>query len=572
MTARRTPSLAAAVAAARLAVAPATRLAAVLPRALAALVAVALVLAPSAGRAALEAADTTWDGSEPPPGVYFHWYEPSFYAGFAPRTHDPSRLHIRLARGNQVRVTVVLGEAELDAYLDDLEERRRVYQELVDAKVIELTTNRAYERFVGRLEEVGVAAARAERDAGGRERHRERSLEIMRALNPGRVFRIRLPVDALAARWHAVLTAADLGSAVARLDAAGAVLPGRVHLTELGSALDAGLTRAAEAARAGGPDAPAFRAQVETFLERATEGHYRVRDGAVEAVELTTIYPAGTVEATVTYKGERLPDFGVTGVWPLIRRTQGRGIVGMVDYLSPNPGYGFITMFPYQHAGGIAYNAFHNAGVRCALASTPFLPSAWRTAASERDGKPYQNLWIISRGPTSHGCTRLASGHMSELRQLAPSDGDALTRVRTFRNRPECYDVFDLEGDGTPAVMGVQYYLAFRSNEHTPVKAWASNRREPFYRWLYGDNVALAEVGRARLKTVPVCRFVGRKAEEAATLGDLPLHEAAFAPEAIQFYRTRGVPFDGAAGFELNRELRKVGAGHRADRKKLRLE
>ena len=25
-----------------------------------------------------------WDGSEPPKGVYFYWYESSFYTGFAP--------------------------------------------------------------------------------------------------------------------------------------------------------------------------------------------------------------------------------------------------------------------------------------------------------------------------------------------------------------------------------------------------------------------------------------------------------------------------------------------------------
>jgi len=77
---------------------------------------VALVLAATRGRAALEATETDWDASQPAPGVYFHWYEPSFYTGFAPRTQDPERVHIELARGNQVRVTVVLGDRELDAY------------------------------------------------------------------------------------------------------------------------------------------------------------------------------------------------------------------------------------------------------------------------------------------------------------------------------------------------------------------------------------------------------------------------------------------------------------------------
>jgi hypothetical protein len=97
------------------------------------------MLAATASYAALDTNETEWDGSEPAPGVYFAWYEPSFYTGFAPRTQDPERVHIELARGNQVRVTVVLGDAELDAYLDDLVQRRKVYQELIDRGVIELT-------------------------------------------------------------------------------------------------------------------------------------------------------------------------------------------------------------------------------------------------------------------------------------------------------------------------------------------------------------------------------------------------------------------------------------------------
>ena len=48
-------------------------------------------------RAALDATETEWDAAEPAPGVYFHWYEPSYYTGFAPRTQDPQRVHIELA-------------------------------------------------------------------------------------------------------------------------------------------------------------------------------------------------------------------------------------------------------------------------------------------------------------------------------------------------------------------------------------------------------------------------------------------------------------------------------------------
>ena len=365
------------------------------------------LLSPVRGFAAMQATDKTWDGSEPPQGIYFHWYEPSFYTGFAPRTQDPTRVHIELSRGNQVRFTMVLGDIELDNYLDDLAVRHKTYQELVDAKVINLTTNKEYDRFVEGLDHAGVANTLAQRASLGPDAYRQKSAEIMSTLNPNRIFHIHMPLDRVLAAWHDALTAADLSSPAGRLDAANAILPGRVDLYELKPDVAAALDAAAAAARSGKADDPAFRDMAVEFLDKATLGLYRVRDGAVDAVEFTAIYPAGTIQSTTTYNGETLPAFGVTGVWPLIPRTNGRGMLGMVDYISPNPGYGFITMLPYQYAGGIEYNAFHNAGVRCQLGATPFLPAAWRKVVSVRDGKPYQNLWIPSRGPTSHGCTRL---------------------------------------------------------------------------------------------------------------------------------------------------------------------
>jgi len=540
------------------------------------LLVVSLALACSRAFAALDASDTTWDGSSPPDGVYFYWYQPSFYTGFAPRTQDPKRLHMRLSRGNQVRVTVVLGDQELDAYLDDLAMRQRTYRELIDAKIIELTTNRAYERFVAALEQAGVAAAIKSRATLGPNAYRRKTVEIMSTLNPHRVFRIKLPVDTLLGAWHkrlAGLGAADMAAKATLLDAANAILPGRVNLYQLSTELSSALTRAADLARTTPADSAAFREAALSFLEHATAGRYPVRNGAIEAVEFTAIYPAGTLDATTTYKGERLPAFGVSGVWPLIPRTQGRGLIGMVDYISPNPGYGFITMLPYEHAGGIAYNAIHNAGVRCSLGETPFLPSAWRKVMGERnDKKAYQNLWIISRGPTSHGCTRLASGHMNELRQIIPSESSVLEHVDNFRSLPQCYDVFDIDGDGAAEVMGVQYYLAFKNRDHTPIRSYVTNRREPFYHWLYGNNITMGAVGQARLKQVPICRFALKKAEEAETLTDLPLYEAQYAPEQMQFYRTKPVAFDSTRGVEFNRELRKIGAGHVTDRGKLLLK
>jgi hypothetical protein len=524
--------------------------------------------------AAMEPGETGWVGSEPPTGIYFKWYEPSFYAGFAPRTQDPSRLHIELSRGNQLRVTMVLGDAELDNYLSDLDARRAIYQELVDRKILQLTTNKEYERFVAGLDREGVTAALSSRASLGADGWRKKSVDVLAALNPGRVYRLHLPVERLAADWHARLASLDPASPVAKLDAANAVLPGRVSLYELAAPVAAALDRAVSVAKANDAASPAFRAETEAFLAAATSGRYRAANGFVDAVEFTAIYPAGTVDALTTAGGEKIPDFGVTGVWPLIRREQGKGQTGMVDYLSTNPGYGYIPMFAYQHAAGIAYNAFHNAGIRSQLNSTPILPPEWRKAVSDRDGKPMVNLWVVGRGPTSHGCTRLPSGHMSELRHVAPSESDTLTKVVHFRNLPQCYDVFDVDGDGRDEAMGVQYYLAYKSDERTraPSKTSVSNRREPFYRWMYGANIELGPVGQAKIKRAPVCRFVGlRKAQEKGAVSDVPLFEAPYEREAIQFYTIKGAASDSAPGFHFNRELRKVGAGHQTDRKLLML-
>jgi hypothetical protein len=155
---------------------------------------------------------------------------------------------------------------------------------------------------------------------------------------------------------------------------------------------------------------------------------------------------------------------------------------------------------------------------------------------------------------------------MSEMRQIAPSESDVLTRVATFRNLPQCHDVFDIDGDGAEEAMGVKFYLAYRSDEHTPVRTWVSNRREPFYKWLYGGNIEMGPVGGAKLRDVPVCRFNGKKAEESRVLRDVPLHEADYVPEAIQFYKLKPTSFESGPGFHFNRELRKVGAGHTIDR------
>jgi hypothetical protein len=518
-----------------------------------------------------------WDGSQMPQGVLFYWYEPSFYTGFAPRSQDPSRAHIQLSRGNQLRVTLVLGPDDLDNYAAYLVLRADTYQQLLDRKVITLTVNKEYERFTEALEKSGARDLAAAKNGLDPAQYREKSARLIADLNPGRVFFINMPLEQVLQSWHSHLAAIQeqgLADKVTALDAANALLPGRINLYELAAEQKELLEAAAGLVRDGkGADDPAFVAAAEKFLQAATLGHYPVRDGKITAVEFTRIYPVGTLQAMVKYKQWKLSSFGVTGIWHLIPRKIGRGQLGMVDYLSPNPGYGFIPLLAYQHATGKFYNAFHNAGVRTQLNAARFVPREWKHIPGERNPKKaYQNLWIASRGPASHGCTRLPSGGMSELRHMLPSASEMLEKVASFRNLPQCYELFDIDGNGTPEVMGIKYYLAFAGKGHTPTNAYAQNNRKDFYAWLYGDNVGYNADDSAVIKETQTCRFVGKKAKEARLYENQSLYEAEYYPDQIQFYKLKPVHFKTPRGFTFNRELRRLGIGYDADMKKLFLQ
>ncbi len=538
-----------------------------------------LLAGPSFAPAARAGGDPSivWDGTEMPPGVLFYWYEPSFYTGFAPRTQDPSRAHIQLSRGNQLRVTLVLGPEELDNYADDLMLRYSTYQQLLDKEIISLTVNKEYERFTEALEQNGVKELAASRTSIEPDAYRQQSAELIAALNPGRAFHVQMPLKRILSDWHqhlAGLTEQGLSDEVVRLDAANAILPGRVNLYVLTPQQQELLEAAATLARQGaGPEDPEFAARAGEFLQAATLGHYPVKDGKIDVIEFSRIYPVGTLQAMVKYKQWKLSSFGVTGIWHLIPRKEGRGQLGMVDYLSPNPGYGYIPLLQYQHATGVYYNAFHNAGVRTQLNAARFVPKEWKHIPGERNPeKAYQNLWIASRGPASHGCTRLPSGGMTELRHMLPSSSELLEKVATFRNLPQCYERFDIDGNGTPEVMGIKYYLAFAGKGHTPTNAYAPNNRKDFYAWLYGDNVSYNEDDSAVIKDTQTCRFVGKKAKEAESFANQPLYEAEYYQDQIQFYKLRPTSFQTPRGFTFNRELRRVGVGYDADMTNLYLQ
>ena len=513
-----------------------------------------------------------WTNGQPY-GVFFNDYDPNFFTGFVPRVQDPKRITTHLARGNQLRIRMVLPDEAVDNFALDQVAKHDLYQEVIDAGVIQLTTNKAWEEYDVRFSQSGLREIAEKKEKVSAEQWRQLNVDAIEKLQPERLYRIQKNFDSMTSDFAATLAAAPIPeSRGEKLDLVNSFFPRRIFAYELTKEQDLALMGLVSLAKAG--DQEAFAPRARAFFEEVTDGIYPIRDGRIDYYEFTVIYPAGTYDKTTTHDGHTIPQITQPGVWFFMPRMHGKGFTGMVDYISSAGYYGLIPMFPYQYAGGIAYNAIHNTGISNWIAGHPLLPEDWRTyTEGSRNGKPYNRVAVTSRGPVSHGCTRLGSGHLAELRELLPSRSGEMEGIVNYRNPSACYDVFDRKGDGVLEVMGVQYYLAFRhTNERVAKEIWAQNNRKDFYDWLYGDEMNFAPLGEITLKEVCTGKFEKRKALTGEMYRDLPLYEAPYESERIQFYRIKGVRSTSREGMDFNRELRRVGYGYEPDRTKLLLE
>jgi hypothetical protein len=485
---------------------------------------------------------------EPPLfGSYYDRWEPTFYTGFAPRADEPARVHLHVGRGNQLRITLVLSEQVLESYARDLKVRRDTYRGLVDSGRVVLTQNRALAEFEGVLEERMIERlVQGENEAGlPRGSLRARNVNLMKRLNPGRVFEIEISERALIDQWKARLRPEDREGVERdrdrRLDLLNALLPTRVWITET----DAGMRRALKALVAKALDGEDLREDYFALLERLRPGLYPRKDGKLVFVEFTAVYPIGTFNDYTEYKGRKIPLYPTPGRRALTTHQRTK----TVDHIPTVAAYSYSPWIPYMHVGTTMHNSFHTLWWRMRVEQTPFLPRAWQDAA---EGKPY--LWLLSRGPMSSGCTHLTTGHIGELRQLLPSDTDKLYEIDTFYNRSYDLDVFDIDGDLQPEVMGVEYFIAYALSNKKPKRLRVKDERLRYYDWLYAGQFELDSEGRAWLTGVQDGRFVERSARKGAEYERVPLYEAAYERERFQFYRMVDIPFA--------RELRKVGADH----------
>jgi hypothetical protein len=492
--------------------------------------------------------------AETPYGVFYERHEPTFYTGFAPRSVEPERVHVHMGRGNQLRVTVVLSDDVIASYASDLEARERTFQDLIESGDVQPTQNAAFAAFESTLRTVTSDGASTDLAP---ERLRERNLALLERLNPGRVFRIRMAIDEVVGRWIAAVARASGREADDPATLLNAMLPTRLFLDASGldrattQELAALVARARSLSAEGRSDAAAaLRADWMKLFSRVTQGRYPQRGDALEFVEFTALYPIGTANAFAVVDGRRIP----LSPTPGRRRftTHQRSLT--VDHIADAPSYSWSPWLPYMHVGPKLHNAFHTPYWVLDLDSASFLPAALRSAIPrDTDGQTYRYAYYLSRGPASHGCTHVNPGHLVELRHLLPVDAETLGRVEVFINPSPLFDVFDIDGDFAPEVMGVRYFVAYSIVNDRPGRMYAPVERAAYYDWLYGGALRLDDRG-ASFAGVRDARFVGERAEDGSLYDRIPLYEAPYEPERIQFY--------GAKPISFVRELRNVGAHH----------
>ncbi len=493
-----------------------------------------------------------------PYGTLYQRYEPTFYTGFVPRGRDPERIHVHLGRGNQTRVTVVLSDDILRDYAADLLTRYNTYRDLIDRGEIVLTQNAAFEDFEATIWDLDVEGLVADEAGMSEEAIRTRNLALMERLNPGRVFRISMPIDEVVRRWAAHVDGADLKGMDRKrqIELVNLMLPTRLYVGELDAGvsedLKALVALAGEAASL--PEAEAVERLRPAFVglfERVTKGHYPLAGDRLAFVEFTAIYPVGSFNQYTEYRGQRIPMYPTPGRRALTTHQRTK----TPDHIPTVAAYSYSPWLPYMHVGKTLHNSFHTLWWRMQPAKASFLPTELRDGeARSREGKPYNYLWLLSRGPMSHGCTHVTTGHINELRQLLPAQTEQLFDVEVFLNRSYLFDVFDIDGDFEPEVMGVKYFVAYSLRNKAPNKLRAPTDRESFYAWLYGGALKYDAEGRGYFTGVMDAKFDGPTAVKGTEYERIELYEAEYEPERFQFYARKPISFV--------RELRKVGADH----------
>ena len=483
--------------------------------------------------------------------IYYVKYEPAFYTGFAPRSRDPKRLHLHVGRGNQLRVTLVLSDEVLEAYVRDLWSRYTTYRTMIDTGKLVLSQNSAFEEFEETVK--GLADVKAVEPKMAEEDIIRRNLLIMTHLNPGRIFHIQTPVNAVINHWLDFLKPADFEQpdTKRKLAIINEMLPTRLWSTNLDKETADHLTNLLKLASEGA-DTNSIAGDYLNLLDNISGGIYTRKNNRFDFHEFTAVYPIGTFNGYTTCRGgQKIPMYPTPGRWTLTTHQRSK----TVDHIPEISIYSWFPWIPYMHVGKKLHNSFHTLWWRMEHAKTSFLPEELKNPGiKSREGGEYRFLWLLSRGPMSHGCTHVNSGHILELRQLLPSSEKEIYDVVFFLNKSCLFDVFDIDGDLKPEVMGVRYYIAYTLKDKKPGKLRAPMERRPYYQWLYGGILRYTADGRGYFENIRDGRFVDKLAVDGQEYSNISLYEAEMEPFRLQFFKMKSIK-----EIPQIRELRKAG-------------
>lgn len=509
----------------------------------------------------------TWE----PDNTNENGYHPSFYTGFAMRSSYPERIHIRSARGNNTRMTVILDQTTLYDYLFDLVRRDDVYTKLESLRSFKLlpdTKAVPQKRFFSEIVNSPVYGIRSfvkqvlKGDIKSNEAIYAKSLSVLSTLNPHRVFNLNIDLGQTFLKWKQQLIQDSNNKPLEYIQnetnfilTLETLLPGRMNLAKKPSdVVRQQLAATINTALSANDDAFVLSA-VELF-KAATGTKYDIltlkNDKLVPAIdctsatkctlsypEFTTIYPTGTaIETTQDQYGNRINDFPSPGLWNFY--SNGRQ---EPDRIGEDAYYGWAPKLYYDNIG----NAYHNPGLKFSGISN--MIKEWLGVRSNHD-----TFWAVKRGAVSHGCSRLAAGHIWEMRHILPVQASKIYQTNVHINLPTDFDIFDIDGDGTQEVMGVEYMISYslRDNNYDNREADGLESVNPstkrsYYSKLYGaKNVFIVDENNKFIFTNPTYSipnysdFTKRRVTTRVTInGNVPLYEQTYERDKIQMYKPK---------------------------------
>lgn len=495
-------------------------------------------------------------------------YYPSIYTGFAPKTETANLIHLRLSRGNVARFTAILDEQTILTYPFQLKSREDLFKLAIEKKFIKPVQGDQLNGFLSVVSSptysINSLIQKINTNLISRENYYSQSLSLLKKLNPGRIFDIKINLAQAFTNWKntykdkfsAHLTSSDSltlflnKNSKEAIMAANHLLEGRVNVTMLSANQIKLMSQALTTS-----DQLLFLKLSADLLNDLTQNRFLfsvVENGqkrkalVCESVahctllysEFTAIYPVGSAKANARdHDGSSVAYIREEGAMNF------KNMLGSeVDQIRPEGYYGWAPKMNYTST----HNGFHNPAVR--------------TRRSERYASLFDKMkipsqhdhyWVLSRGPVSHGCTRLSAGHILELRHLLPSLNSEVLKVVYHGNYSPDFDLFDVSGSGQLQVMGVKYFIAYDLlgdtgagyREANGLSTGSFNRLE-FYKKLYGVNKFKVINDQVIFTNPYITHFVGplksagldrAKPVSEKILGEYSLYEQDYEKDKAQF-------------------------------------